>query len=241
MLRRLVNEFKRRIGKTPRRKTPRFAVDDILQQRALERSADFIEPHLASAMLFRRAEEIRSLAIRRVIPEGMLLEFGVNLGDSINYFADALAKRGDRRPIFGFDAFGGLAEDWFGRAMPKQTNFNRGGKTPRVRENVRLVVGWLEETLRPFLDANPVPIAFMHLDMDTYSPARLALDLCRDRLVEGTLILLDEHHGFPNWENGEFKALNEVLRPDEFGYVAFAAQQALIRVARPLSAERPAG
>jgi hypothetical protein len=231
-----VNEFKRRIGVTPRRKAPGFAVEDILHRRALERSADFIEPHLASALMFRRAEEIRSLAIRRVVPEGLLLEFGVNLGDSINLFARILAKRGDARPIFGFDAFEGLSEDWFGRSMLKRTNFNWRGKTPRVRDNVRLVVGWLEETLKPFLDANPGPIAFMHLDMDTYSPARLALDLCRDRLVEGTLILLDEHHGFPNWENGEFRALNEVLRPDDYSYVAFAAQQALIRIVRPRAA-----
>ena len=230
-LRRLVNELKRRIGKTPRRKVADFAVNEVLYRRALERSADFIEPHLASALLIRRAEEIRSLAMRRITSEGMLLEFGVNRGDSINQFAGILAKRGDKRPIYGFDAFSGLSEDWYGKALPKETNFNRGGKIPRVRDNVRLIVGWLDETLKPFLDANPGPIAFMHLDMDTYTPTRLSLDLCRDRLVDGTLILVDEHHGFPNWENGEFKALNEVLRLDEFHYVAFATQQALIRVA----------
>ncbi len=234
-LRRLVNQLKRRIGRTPRRKMPSFAVNEVLYRRALERSADFIEPRLSSALLVRRAEEMRSLAMRRVIAEGMILEFGVNVGDSINQFAGILSKNRDPRPIYGFDAFSGLSEDWFGKALPKETNFNRGGKAPRVRDNVRLVVGWLDDTLRPFLDSNPGPIAFMHLDMDTYSPARTTLELCRERLVEGTLVLLDEHHGYPNWENGEFKALNEILRPDEYSYVAFATQQALIRITRRLA------
>ena len=49
------------------------------------------------------------------------------------------------------------------------------------------------------------------------------------------MILLDEHHGYPNWQNGEFKALNEVLGPDEYRYLAFSAQQAVIRIERPRS------
>ena len=228
------NALKRRLGWVPRRKVPRPAVNDVLYQRALETSADFIQPHLSSALLIRTAEEIRALAIRRVVERGLLLEFGVNLGDSINQMAGILAGRGDERPLHGFDAFRGLSEDWFGKSLPKETNFNYGGKTPRVRPNVNLVVGWLQDTLEPFLAENPGSIAFMHLDMDTYTPARLALDLCRSRLREGTLVLLDEHHGYPNWENGEFKALNEVLQSQDYRYVAFATQQALIRIERDL-------
>lgn len=224
------NALKRRLGQTPRRKVPSLAVNDVLYRRALETSADFIEPHLPSALMIRSAEEVRALAIRRVLNQGLLLEFGVNLGDSINQMAKILAQRSDPRPIYGFDAFRGLSEDWFGKALPKQTNFNRGGKAPRVRRNVRLIIGWIEDTLAPFLVENRGPIAFLHIDTDTYTPCRLVLELCRARFLDGTIILLDEHHGYPNWQNGEFKALNDILRPEDYSYLAFGTQQAVIRI-----------
>jgi hypothetical protein len=218
-------------------KEPKPAVNDLLMERAAQSSADFIEPLLSSTLLIRRADQIRDFAIRRAPAEGLLLEFGVFRGTSINQFAGILAKRRDARPIYGFDAFRGLSEDWFGKSLPKETNFNRGGKPPRVRPNVRLVIGWLDDTLAPFLAENPGPIAFMHIDTDTYTPCKLALELCRERFVDGTIIVFDEHHGNPNWRNGEFKALNEVLRRDEYRYLAFATQQAVIRIERPTPAK----
>lgn len=229
------NALRRRLGLTPRRKVPSPSVNDVLYSRALETSADFLEPHLSSALLTRTAEEIRALAIRRINREGLLLEFGVNFGDSINQMARILERRRDARTIYGFDAFRGLSEDWFGKSIAKQANFNRQGRAPKVRPNVELVIGWLEETLAQFLSSHPGPIAFLHIDTDTYTPCKHALTLCRERLVEGTIVLLDEHHGYPNWQNGEFKALNEVLRPDEYRYVAFATQQAVIRIERTLA------
>ena len=213
-------------------KEPKPAVNDILGERAAHSSADFIEPLLSSTLLFRRGDRIRDFAIRRAPAEGLLLELGVYRGDSINQFADILAKQTDARAIYGFDAFLGLSEDWFGKSTPRETNFSRKGKPPRVRSNVQLEIGWLEDTLAPFLAQNPGPIAFMHIDTDTYSPAKLALTLCRERFVDGTIVLFDEHHGYPNWQNGEFKALNEILTPGEYRYLAFATQQAVIRIGR---------
>ena len=232
---RFLSKLNRKLrGRRPQ-KDPKPAVTDILMERAALSSADFIEPLLSSTLLMRRVEGIRDFAIRRAPAEGLLLELGVYRGASINQFADVLAERGDMRTIYGFDAFRGLSEDWFGKGLAKEAGFNREGKLPSVRPNVKLVVGWLEQTLALFLAEHPGPIAFVHVDTDTYSPCKLALTLCSERFMDGTLILLDEHHGFPNWKNGEFKALNEVLRPDEYSYVAFATQQALIRITRPLS------
>lgn len=221
-------------GKRPQ-KEPKPAVNDILMERAAQSSADFIEPLISSTLLIRRADQIRDLAIGRAPTEGLLLELGVYRGRSINRFAEFLSRQGDPRKIYGFDAFQGLSEDWFGKSIANQSNFNRGGRPPKVRPNVELVIGWLEDTLAPFLERHPGPIAMLHIDTDTYTPCKLALTLCRDRFVDGSIIVFDEHHGYPNWQNGEFKALNEVLRPDEYSYVAFATQQALLRIARPLS------
>jgi hypothetical protein len=211
-------------------KEPKPAVNDILGEGAAQSSADFIEPLLSSTLLFRRGDRIRDFAISRAPAEGLLLELGVYRGDSINQFADILAKQRDPRPIHGFDAFLGLSEDWFGKSLPQETNLSRKGKPPPVRSNVRLEIGWLEATLAPFLARHSGSIAFMHIDTDTYSPCKLALSLCRERFVDGTILLFDEHHGYPNWQNGEFKALNEILQPDDYRYLAFATQQAVIRI-----------
>lgn len=205
-------------------------VNDLLIARAMEDSADFIEPHLAHALLIRRIDQIRDFAIRRIPAHGLVLELGVYEGAGINQFADVLAARGDRRPLYGFDAFEGLSEDWFGKSIAARANFDRKGRPPRVRANVELVVGWVEDTLGPFLSAHPGPVAFVHMDTDTYSPCRHALALLKPRLLPGAIILFDEHHGYPNWRNGEYRALTEVFEPHAYRYTAFCGQQAVIEM-----------
>lgn len=218
-------------------KEPKPAVNDVLMERAAQSSADFIEPLLSTTLLIRRSDQIRDFALRRAPAEGLLMELGVYRGRSINQFADLLAKAGDPRIVFGFDAFQGLSEDWFGKSIARQSNFNRGGRPPKVRRNVELEIGWVEDTLAAFLARRPGPIALLHIDTDTYTPCKLALSLCRERLVEGTIVLFDEHHGYPNWQNGEFKALNETLQPGEYTYLAFGTQQAVIRIGPPPAVE----
>jgi hypothetical protein len=199
-LSRLLANLKRIVSRKRLQKAPSIAVNEILLKRAAESSADFIEPHLSTALLIRRADQIRDYAIRRVLPQGLILELGVYSGRSINQFAEILADAGDARTVYGFDAFEGLSEDWYGKSLAKKVAFNRKGKAPKVQPNVQLVIGWVEKTLAPFLQEHEGPIAF------------------------------DEHHGYPNWKNGEFKALNEVLGPDEYRYLAFSTQQGLIEV-----------
>ena len=217
-------------GRRPQ-KEPKPAVTDILMARAAESSADFIEPLLSSALLINNADKIRAFALSRAPATGLLMELGVYRGRSINQFAESLTARGDPRPIHGFDAFRGLSEDWFGKGLAR-SGFDRSGELPRVHPNVRLVVGWLDDTLADFLASNPEPIAFLHIDTDTYTPCRLALTLCRERFVDGTILVFDEHHGYPNWRNGEFKALNQTLERESYSYLAFANQQAVIRIGR---------
>jgi hypothetical protein len=233
---RLLPNLKRILRRQKTRKLPEAMATDILMRRAAEDSADFIEHHLQSALLISRPERIWPYVMDHLLGTGLLMELGVYSGGTINTFADLLSDKGDDRLIYGFDAFRGLSEDWPGKALAKHRAFNRKGKAPEVRRNVELVVGWVEETLAPFLDRHAGPIAFMHIDTDTYSPCRLALELCRGRFVEGTLLLLDEHHGYPNWRNGEFKALNESLPAGSYNYIAFGPQQALLQIASGIAA-----
>ena len=167
----------------------RFHPIEILRKRAAEEAADFLEAHAPGAVFFRNREELHDYAIRRVPDEGLLLEFGVFRGKSLNRFAKNLSRRKDPRTIYGFDAFKGLEEDWGGTRHGKGA-FDQQGKTPNVRSNAKLVVGWVQDTLGPFLESHPGPIAMLNIDTDTYGPAAHIIDLTASRLHKGALLLL---------------------------------------------------
>ena len=95
-----------------------------------------------------------------------------------------------------------------------------------MKENVRLIPGWIGDTLEPFLAENEGPIDYLHVDTDTYSPAKTALSLARPRLVEGSIILFDELYGYPAWEHEEYKALTETLPEDCYEFVGFSQMSA---------------
>ena len=200
----------------------------VLWKRALEQSAEFVESNLDDALIFADSEKIREYAFRNRLAEGMLLEFGVYQGASINAFATELTRSKDNRRISGFDAFLGLSEDWSGHGVEKHAHFNLGGNAPGVEGNVTLVKGWVEDTLPTFLAQNDGPIAFVHVDTDTYSPCKTILSLCEARLVPGSVILFDELLSYPGWRVGEFKALNECIERDRYYWKAFAGHRAML-------------
>lgn len=202
---------------------------DLLNERARQTSADFIESHLHTAMLFRNKSVLHSYSIKNIPAEGMILEFGVRSGTSINLFADILKTTGDDRLLFGFDSFEGLSERWVG-ASGRPGTFSLKGVMPEVRENVRLIKGWIDDTLPKFLEQNPGPIAFINIDTDTVSPCRTILELCKPRLVEGSVILFDELLSYPGWKQGEALALAEKLPPESYEFEAFSGYEAMIRI-----------
>lgn len=144
---------------------------------------------------------------------GLCIEFGVWKGGSLNYLADLLHP--DK--IFGFDSFEGLPEDWSmgGKFHPKGT-FRTD--LPQVRGNAELVPGWFSDTLPRFLKEHPEPVSLLHIDSDLYSSAKYVLTMLNDRISVGTVIMFDElcdftdgEQGYPDWRNGEWKALQEWL------------------------------
>ena len=201
----------------------------LVWRRAVDRSADFVERHLEGALLFRDVKELRAFAVASAPKSGLILEFGVHKGNSTTIFAKRLKADDDARLVYGFDSFVGLRDDWFGWHLPARS-LSMENKPPQVPDNVRFVKGWIEDTLGPFLDEHPDPIAFIHVDTDTYPTAKYILETCKDRMAEGALILFDELIGYPNWENGEFRALNEVFAEADFTYKAFSERGGLIQL-----------
>jgi SAM-dependent methyltransferase len=151
---------------------------------------------------------------------GFALEFGVFTGGSLRALAHACPK--DR--FTGFDSFKGLPEAW---ARSPDSTYAAGHfaleALPVMPANVTLVSGFFEESLPLWLDRNPGPVGFVHIDCDLYGGAKCVLDLLGPRLLDGAVIVFDELGDwddsgvYPLWEQGEWRAFAEWLA--ETGHV----------------------
>lgn len=212
-------------------RTQQATVFSVLRERALEESADFIEPLLNSAMIFGSNAQNRQYTvdlISRSGRRGTCLEFGVFNAKSINFFAEKLPDM----QFFGFDSFQGLAEDWVGYHLP-QGHFSLGGKLPDVRENVALIPGLFQDTLPGFVSGHNLnDLCFVHIDCDTYPATKTVFESLGPFVNPGLLILFDELLGYPNWRNGELKALEEASLQFSFSYSfrSFGDMSALIEI-----------
>ena len=205
------------------------SIQKILWDEARHESANFCRPYLNGALLFDDEDQLRKYVFSKIPKEGIILEFGVYQAHSINLFAQHSKFQDDKRPLHGFDNFEGLEEEWFGHFSAAE-DFNLKGCIPLVEDNVKLHKGWIKDTLPEFLTVNPERIAFVHIDTDTYTPAKLILELLNERLVEGSVILFDEFFGYPNWQNGEFRAFKKLLSNRKIEFIAFGSEQAAIRI-----------
>jgi hypothetical protein len=180
----------------------------------------FRTPHLPARGDVAAQRDLLDFAAGQVRSSGLLLEFGVHGGGTIN----RLAKRFSDATIYGFDSFEGLPEDWFHEQV--KGAFDLGGVLPAVEANVRLVKGWFQDTLPGFLAEHPGPVAFCHLDCDLYSSAAGVLAALAGRFVPGSVIVFDEYFNYPGWEDGEFRAFAEFVRTNgvRYRYLGYAPQ-----------------
>ncbi|MBU9763067.1 class I SAM-dependent methyltransferase [Mycobacterium sp. TNTM28] len=141
--------------------------------------------------------------------EGLLLDLGVWIGWSTRLTSDA-----SHRTVHGFDTFSGLVEDWqvddqmviksgtfslteplAQRLMPDTgVTLDEDGIPAALGRKVQFVKGMTYDTLDPFLAAHPgAPISLFHMDLDTYESCLHALEACKDRFVEGSILVFDEY------------------------------------------------
>jgi hypothetical protein len=159
----------------------------------------------------------------------LLLDLGVWLGWSTRLISDA-----SDRMVYGFDTFEGLVEDWqiddqivikqgtFSLAEPLAERFMRDtgvslneGLPAALGRRVQFVRGSTYETLAPFLaERAAAPIRFFHMDLDTYESCLHALETCKDRFVEGSVLVFDEFLV----TNGEMRAFFEFQSKYELEY-----------------------
>ena len=216
-----------------RRLYPRFLhffdgqnIERKLQDLALEETARFVMDNLAGAPAFKNDFALLKYAMGKAnLATGLLCEFGVFRGTTINFIAALTAQT-----VYGFDSFEGLPETW-------RPNFEKGrfatSKLPKVRPNVKLIKGWFHDSLPPFLAEHPEHAAFLHIDCDLYSSTKTVFQLFRDRIRPGTVIVFDELFNYPGWQQGELKAFNEFisdtgLKYSWLGYCCYHEQAAVV-------------
>lgn len=169
-----------------------------------------------------KGEEFKLIA-RNVKFSSPIVEFGVYKGHSINQIASAFPDH----KVFGFDTFTGLPEDWDqGATLKKAGHFTTGGMLPKVKSNVTLIKGLIQDTLPGWINEHPEPLAFINIDTDLYSSAIFILTALNSQLIPETIIRFDELSDwkllagtpdpraikqYPLWEEGEWKALLEWL------------------------------
>jgi hypothetical protein len=146
-------------------------------------------------------------ALDSVKLDGLLLEFGVFRGETINRISNFFPDR----TVFGFDSFEGLPDD-FTPWLLKGT-FSLDGELPEVNDNIVLVKGWFEDTLQTFLNVNKRKVALVNFDADLYSSTKFVLDtlLENNRLISGTILHFDEFI-HPEY-SGEMRAFVEAGIP----------------------------
>jgi len=146
-------------------------------------------------------------------PDTLWLEFGVCSGRTINYISQFTTDK-----VYGFDSFEGLPEKW--RDGFDKGHFNLHGYLPNVRGNVRLIKGWFNETLVPFIQQHNKKISFLHMDADLYSSTKYILDTLKDYIDKDCVVVFDEIVNFPEFasDTGELKAFYELITENNVDY-----------------------
>ncbi len=196
----------------------KYFASDLLLDLKLEAKKDtlaYLKEHMAKAPYFVEHKQLMRHVVSQVDLPGLLLEFGVARGRSIRWIASQT-----ERTVNGFDSFKGIPEYWAGN--PAGT-FARP-KLPRVPENVELHVGLFGDTLPGFMQKNPDPIAFLHVDCDLYSSTRTIFEFVGERLQPGAIILFDDYYNYPGWRDNEHKAFQEFVANSgmQYEYIAYS-------------------
>jgi hypothetical protein len=128
---------------------PLFSLYDIFEKEELKKCYETFKPHFQKSIFFNR-KDYHKFIIERAkendeFNKKFYLEFGVFKGTTINFFSNYV------NTIYGFDSFEGLREDWVGVINHPKGTFNLNKKPTKLNKNVILIIGWVQDTLVPFL------------------------------------------------------------------------------------------
>jgi len=203
-------------------------LEQVKARQALVDSALYMQPHLETLTAICGTTYQTFDAVAGEVPaQGLILEFGVRNGHSINHLGEIFPDR----KVYGFDSFEGLPEAWNDEGAG---SYSAGGRLPKVPPNVEFVVGWFNETLPGFKQAHPEPVAFMNVDCDLYSATKTIFEELDQQIVAGTVIVFDEYLVNDSWRQDEFKAFQEWVNANAVQYryltASFYSKQVAVKI-----------
>ena len=118
--------------------------------------------------------------------EGLYLEFGLFVGNTAKQISEFIPKN---KYLYGFESFGGMENDTTPEAL-KGIN-QLCGELPKYPENIKVIVGRIENSLPQFLRWHNENITFLNIDVAYNSVKYGLITLGEDkRLKAGTIIVL---------------------------------------------------
>jgi hypothetical protein len=207
---------------------------------------DYIWECYNNLLLSHDLERVRKLIVRcdlfRMSLEvpGDIVECGVFKGTGLMYWLKLLAIfcPGSRKLVIGFDTFGEFASsllpyekdtvDAYVQEAVSEPNdpaaIMKRTADAGLDDRVEIVEGQLELTANQYVKDNPgFRISLLHLDLDTYSGTKAALEAFYPVVSKGGVVVLDEY-ACRGW--GESDAVDEFFSDKnvEIKSVPFGAQ-----------------
>jgi hypothetical protein len=75
-------------------------------------------------------------------------------------------------------------------------------------------------------------LSLLHIDCDLYSSTKTILRHVGPHIKPDVVVVFDEYHGYPGWENHEFKAWNEFVSQTKINYdvLGYGPEQAVFKI-----------
>jgi tetratricopeptide (TPR) repeat protein len=151
-------------------------------------------------------------------------EFGVWRGEAFRYLIKTFKKG------YGFDTFDGLPEDWHDE---KAGTYTSDGNIPKIKGG-KFIVGKFEDTLPSFFAEERPMASIINFDADLYSSTICALNHAKPVIDQHTILIFDEFIINKNWEQDEYKALEEFCANNGYTYeviaISFFTKQVAVKI-----------
>ena len=151
-------------------------------------------------------------------------EFGLWWGEAFRYLVKTFKKG------YGFDTFEGRPEDWH---KEKTGTYSSYGKVPKIKGG-EFISGKFEDTLPGFFAKKRPMASIISFDADLYSSTICALNFAKPVIDQHTILIFDEFIINKNWEEDEYKALEEFCSNNNYTYevlaISFFTKQVAVKL-----------
>lgn len=136
---------------------------------------------------------------KRGVP-GCLAEFGIYHGSMLERLVSKLESLGSKRLVYGFDSFEGLSEPsaqadyehWYKGQYAAGYETVMANLRVSQRPQLKLVKGWLEQSLQTAEVQAIDAVAYARIDVDIHDPTRDCLKFLTHRLADGAILAFDD-------------------------------------------------